>query len=420
MFKTKFLLISLLLMPGIHLSAQETKIDSSRMLTLRIDPEAARGAAVSQIFDQVDYIPLETNKESLFGTIAQLEVIDDKFIIFDLDTKAVLIFTTAGKYLGKIDGSKLNKNGGDDNKSFFYGFSIMKENGADVITISTQKNKLYYDLQGKLLKKTVLKEQQQVAPQTIAIANSKYRYSFYWTDPVAKDSVYYKIAFFEDEKPLTKYFKVDNKRYENDVFYSVPGIKTRDITQSPFMYDEYSYNIYKIDAPKLYLQYRMIFPASNSLPKDFISNPMYVGRENRLKYFDANREVIYGIGNVIQQNNNLFFKTGSWGGGMNRKNAFMYNLKTTELISINNIEPDSSSYFLPVTDSGKGYGFINNGFTYYDGKYLYTEISSLALFGFKDESQNKKAKLNPVLEQYFKTQSIKSNPVIIRLKSKQD
>lgn len=80
---------------------QEGKVDSSGMVTLRIDPQSARGANVSQVFDEVKFIPLETTKESLFGSIYDLRIVKNQFILFDQDTKAVLIFGRDGKFKGK-------------------------------------------------------------------------------------------------------------------------------------------------------------------------------------------------------------------------------------------------------------------------------------------------------------------------------
>src|SRR3569833_2319900 len=68
---------------------------------LRIDPSQAYGGKVSEYFEQVNYIPLETTKESLFGDINQLAITDSSFVITDMDTRAVLFFTRKGRYITK-------------------------------------------------------------------------------------------------------------------------------------------------------------------------------------------------------------------------------------------------------------------------------------------------------------------------------
>lgn len=67
---------SALLFLSINAFSQAGKVDSTGMVTLRIDPQTARGANVSQVFDEVKFIPLETTKESLFGSINDLKIVE--------------------------------------------------------------------------------------------------------------------------------------------------------------------------------------------------------------------------------------------------------------------------------------------------------------------------------------------------------
>src|SRR5690606_790590 len=86
---------------------QESPVDTSTIRTLRIDPTTASGGNMSQVFDEINFIPLETTKESIFGDIGQLEVTENLFIVFDHDTKCILIFDRKGKYKTKIDMGKV-------------------------------------------------------------------------------------------------------------------------------------------------------------------------------------------------------------------------------------------------------------------------------------------------------------------------
>jgi hypothetical protein len=83
------------------------------MRTLRIDPTTARGAAASQVFEEIKFIPLETTKESLFGSIHQFRIADGNYVIWDYDTKAILIFNKDGKYKAKINASKIKQDPAD-------------------------------------------------------------------------------------------------------------------------------------------------------------------------------------------------------------------------------------------------------------------------------------------------------------------
>lgn len=59
---------------------------------IRINPGQAYGGTMQEYFDSIEYIPLETTQESLFGDISQLLVTDTGFVINDSDTKTILFF----------------------------------------------------------------------------------------------------------------------------------------------------------------------------------------------------------------------------------------------------------------------------------------------------------------------------------------
>jgi hypothetical protein len=139
-------LFCLLIISGGIVSAQKRiKVDSSGVMTLRIDPGNSVGGVASDFFTEVNYVPLETTKESLFGSIARLEVTDDYYIILDNNTHSVLIFTKAGKFHAKIKSTE------GSSSSYIYGFSVNK--WAKLISFTRDyKALIYYDYDGKQVK----------------------------------------------------------------------------------------------------------------------------------------------------------------------------------------------------------------------------------------------------------------------------
>ncbi|RXF68285.1 6-bladed beta-propeller [Arcticibacter tournemirensis] len=395
---------------------QTSKVDSTAMLTLRIDPESARGASVSQVFDEVHFIPLETTKESLFGSISQMQITESSYIIYDYDTKSVLIFSKDGKFKAKLNGSKTKMEEGEKEDNNFYGFSMKHENNKDLIQIYSRKYLVYFDLEGKLIKKTPVEgmdpgEGQKFTDQT--------RVKFNHLVKRDNDSLYYEIALLKDNKEVGVYFPFSMDRYKNDQFYS-GGKPVYDcgVPDELFYLRFYEYNIYKITPKKVELAYHIIFPAANSLPTDFKDNPVY--KNKRREYFEKYPNAIYALSNTYKIGDLLFLKMHSWEASNSKKNALIYNLKTEALTSITDLEPDSASSFLPVTDAGVHYDFLNRGFHAFDGKYLYTSYSSLAAFAFRDQSAGKNPKYTAAMSNYFKTENKKSNPILIQLKPKQD
>ncbi len=417
MNKLTSLVISLLW--GVTAVAQTAKVDSSSMVTLRIDPENARGATVSQIFDEVEFIPLETTNESLFGKITQLKLTKSNYVIYDSDTKSVLIYTKAGKFVAKINAAMLK--GDDESKepTNFFGFRITGEEGKEQISISASKNIFFFDLNGKLIQKKLAKDYPPIRNHAFSDPNYSAKPSNLKVE--GKDSTYYEISLFNKDKEIANYLPFSISRYRNDQFLggsnsNTSGIYDFGVKNKLFYIRYYDYNIYTITPEKLSLTYRLIFPAVNSLPLDFTINEIYKGQ--KMSFIQKNSKVFYGVGDTYQFGNLLFFKMRSFAYDRSLKSSFIYDLKTGELTSIKDLEPDKLSFYLPITDAGANYDYHNYGMHLYNEGYLYTSYSSLAMFTFKEQSIGKNPQYSAVLTDYFKTQNRKSNPVLIRLKPK--
>lgn len=400
-----------------NVSAQITKVDSSEMVTLRIDPESARGAKVSEIFEEVKFIPLETTKESLFGSIDHLELTKNCFVVYDHDTKAVLIFNKDGKFKAKVNSSKLNESD-EKEKQAFYGFKLIKTNETELIRIASGKKYYLFDLEGKLTKK-YLREMKDSKENHFKFADSITSIAPFHVSRDGKDSTFHEIVILNNKKEVALYFPLEFDRFKTDQYIgSGNPITDSNLKNELFYIRYYDYNVYRIKPKSLSLAYRIIFPANNSVPKDFLTNPDY--KNKRIEYFQKNPTQIYGISNPYLIGNNLYLKANTWGWNLDSKTALIHNLQTGALTSIKNLEADSLSQFLPVTDGGSFTDFYNHGFHLYEDEYLYTSYSSLAMFSFKDSNVTRNIKYDPLLSKYFETQNKKSNPVIIQLKPKRN
>ncbi|MES2830326.1 MAG: 6-bladed beta-propeller [Bacteroidota bacterium] len=394
---------------------QASKIDSTAMTTLRIDPNSARGATVSQFFDEVVFTPLETTKESLFGSINSLKITTDNYVIYDWETKAVLIFTKAGKYVAKINASKIDKEKDPKVKDqSFYGFNIKTEDGKPLVEIAAGKQIYYFDLTAKLVKKVPIPTEKDYTNYKKFSDGTIIDQGFLETN--AKDSTYYNLSIIKDNKRVEAYFPYKTTDYKGDERWHGGRLYDYGNPDEYLYIKNYYYNIYKLTSKKLSLAYRILFPAGNSLPMDYDTNPIYKGKA--YDYYEKNRDVFYEMTNSFLHYNNLYFQVRNWNWSRDDKKAFVYNLKTAELTSVADIEPDSTSQFLPVTDLASQSDFRNKGFHIVSPEYFYTSYSSLTLFTAKEQNDDKQRTYNAVLTEYFKTQNKKSNPIIIQLKPK--
>lgn len=391
-------------------------IINAQAITLRIDPFESHGANASQIFDEVNYIPLETTKESLFGRIDQLEVTDKYFVVLDDNTNSILIFDKKGKFHAKIKGGDINTN----YKNRLGSFKIVpSKNLIECHSMFATQIKTY-DFEGKKVSEKKVDfnflDYHHFPDDSIAY------YNYLFPMDNNKDSILNEIWLVKNNKEYQHFLPYNIKRVNltsgeimlsSDIkFFYSSGNDT-----SVFFLRPYDYTVYELTAHSLLPRFNFILPLVNSLPKNFTTDPSYNGKH--LKTFMDNNNIVYNLGYTYLLNDNLFFKLIAYN-GLEHNNSFIYNLKSGDLIGINHILPDSSTYYLPITDDGLGGDFLISNFLTCDGKYIYTAYSSLILFNIKKSSEDKNINYPPILKSYFETETRKSNPVIVQLKPKEN
>ena len=431
-------MIKLLLLPFFTLlfsansSAQHS--EGQRAVILRIDPASATSGTASQLFEGINYIPLETTKESLFGTIDQLEVTDKYFIIMDRDTKSILIFEKDGKFHAKITSKPLSvqkflyEKDSDrilvdmfDEKSFTP--EIQAEFSKNVVKaldiIMKLRSTAYYDTEGKKSDVAVPKDLTSISSltQSIVFPNGISISNFTLADSHLPDSTAYELNFYKNNIAYRSYFPYNTKkdivRFGRDRLNAGGFTKSQNDTTVYFTRAA-DYSIYKITPYSFTKIFEFIFPLRNTIPKNYFEDSL--SPEKRKTYWQENRSLVKGLSNVRLIGNSLFFKIENTEINMEASNSLLYNLKSRNLISVNKYTPDEKSYFLPVF----GQSFSYESFKTNDERYLYNFISSLEMFDAKERTADKKPVYNPVLDNYFKKESRKSNPVIVQLKPKEN
>lgn len=409
------------LLTGVAFCAIAQKIipvDSGKTQILRIDPSNAMGGNASDFFTEVNYIPLETTDQSLFGSINKLVVTDDYFIILDHNTRSILIFDKKGKFHTKIKGTE---------NSPIWDFSVNRF--AKEIRYSRDQYKTYTfcDFDGKELRS--IKSGGDLAKDEVNDGNMRYfaadkGVSYGFPNKVDSTSKYYKTY----SKSLIMFSNGKNKVYAHGLgFDKKEGEDLNIITSggiwpfntvgdTAFYYTKpFSFNIYTIRPDTIKLSYKLIFPYNTALPNDFAINPEY--KKKQIEYIQKHPKTIYYLANFYQLKENLLFRAGSY--NTYDEDNLIYNLRTGTLIAYKHILQDEKSYFLPIyDDSNWGNSFNNSGILACTGGYIYTSASSLGMFQYREKYADQKAKYPPALDNYFKKGSRKDNPVIMQLKLK--
>lgn len=371
---------------------------SSYSQTIRVDLQNAMGGTVSQLFDSVKYIPLETTKESLFGKIDRMEVIDSFFLISDfLSTQSILIFNKSGKFHSKIENIPNNKFAVDRKSKEVYIYNNGKFYIYNMDGILVKK--VEFDKNGDMQQYTstgnggiIYISTKQKGDSLICLLNycnlfsSKSTYIQILCIPIGSPKFYERTTI-----TLFNVFSSFLNWSDNRIFFSL----------------KYVYNIYEADTSgALKDAYSFLFPLTQSLQKNYIMDTIFTKGKARL--LSERENTITEIPDFYLLKNNIVFSVvpSAIDNGY-RKSFFLYSIVSGDLLSFKHISPDISSFFLPV---GENVSAV-------DKSYYYSSLASFEMFRAHDENV-KTVNYSPSLYKYFATQSRKSNPVIVQLKPK--
>lgn len=389
------------------------------VLKLRIDPAEAYGGVVSDYFDEVSYIPLQTTKESLFGTIGGFIISDSSFVISDFDTHCVLFFKLDGSYITKVK----FKNDDYPNVSLE---GSSKRILVSVYNSQTQKAvMLYYSLTGTRMPDHLSIKSDEKTTGMRSLGDDYYLSltgCYYPAGKTPVDSLGYAISIYKKDQ-LYKRFLPFNEAATPCIcaLGYWPNITSTDIDSVVYAATPFDNSIYRVTKDTIRKIYTAVFPFDRTLSKSLIET-------KEPKRIDSLRNNIYKMEHIISGLSNIYFvnnlllckidqRSYTWTDGTEASKQYnlIYNLKSGRLTSLERITPDEKSFFLPLIS---GFYMSIRGLEYHNG-YFYGNVPSLQMFAAKESTKDKKPKYPAVLEHYFNTENRKSNPIIVQMKLKQ-
>ena len=375
---------------------------------LRIDPAQAYGGTVSDYFSAVEYIPLETTKESLFGEIGNMIITNSSYIIQDDDTKSLLFFTKNGKLIKR---HRYNAN-----FSFFLNENIVK-----VVVFSQNQEEYTYNIYGKSIdkEKTIYK----IDEYDMALTNGYVAklISCYGKSKKTDNDTEYLISILNNKEKSTapkNYLPISVKTLNQYKKTICDRLQLTATDKDYFLFTDFDFSIYKVDKDTALKIFELVFPADRTLPASIINNENPIDSRAIAMQYPA---TIRAITNIMLINKFLLLKLVPSnyyvvdGSGDLYQYNLMYHTKTNQLISYERIKPDKTNSFLPI---GNGSRTSFKGLNSHNDN-LYASVSSLYMFAAYEKNKSRKPQYPPVLQQYFKTQNRKSNPVIVRMKLKE-
>jgi len=390
-----FVLLTLILF-GLSLFAQTT-------VTVRIDADNARGGTATEVFDSIRFIPLETTKESLFGTINQMEVTDSLFIILDINSNSILLFRRNGKFYTKIFTGGGTK--------YFYSFTLDRSANEIIARNNYTDGLLVYDLHGKFLRKEVIPSEVMTL---FHLPGNTVLYAFYRKRKVeSPDHMVFDLGYSKGYNQVFKNILPGDAR-NDDVQTATPG------TTFNFSGEEgscmftrpYEYNIYQLNDTGLLRKYQLIFPLRYSLPLNFFTDVGYSHKRSKYAFSSpGTASTVLSLDRCYRYGGYLLFSAFTRQLYDGADYTFAYNLHSGSLLSFSRVTGDSSSYYFPI---------LSGLFEKIDAIYKDTIFSSMPgfrLFAFKN-GLDKQVNYPEGLREYFANGRKGDNCVIMQFRLK--
>ncbi|GAB3431199.1 6-bladed beta-propeller [Niabella aquatica] len=402
-------LFFLFIVPGVAAAQKVPKI--------RIDPAQAYGGSASEYFESIEYIPLETTKESTFGEARNILITDSSIVVYDYDTRSTLFFTPDGKFIRKVK-----------EKESSYSRIYFDQYNRQIVIITEDdftgmQYASYYSKTGIAQSKAKIQTggTTAVKSRTIPIGSGYFATGtsfLLWPDKDPVDSSFGLVKIYKSEK-LYKSLLPYNQQKHLAASILVGSVEMDGFVVNGTFYigTPLEHEIYKLTKDTAVKVCKLVFPSDYSFPKETIESGDRKMLEDINRTISNDMQKVLFINTILFHNKLLFFKVNtkaiSFSSGSEAKSQrnFIYNTENGKLVSMERINPDSLTYFLPIT----GYNTSISGFMYSNGNF-YTQIASLKMFAEMEKNKFRNPQYPPALQQYFNTQNRKSNPVIVRMK----
>lgn len=397
---------------------------SQNLSKIRVDPATTYGGPTSEYFSKIEYIPLETTKESAFGMARSLIITDSSIVVLDIDTWKILFFDLNGKFIKKypIPQEVKTKN---------LGLFLEKDAANNTLVMNTfpidkgfGETRIFSSMGNILSNKQRFYENGNVNTR-IKLDSGFYAISTLNFIPIRKlpvDSTYALIQVYSPENTLQKTLFSLNPQENPFLFAYKGGVTVNPDYQNKTAYFSipYDYRVFKITKDSLNEIGSFVFPTKNILPASMLKSKNYKSLDSLGQASGSSMQLIESVQNISFYQNLMFFTLQkkltilpSAEGNIYDPLNFMYDTGKEKLISFERIFSDPFSFYLPIMDGTSS----SSGMNQKDG-YVYATVSSFQMFKAKDRNKSKNIKYPQILQKYFETQNRKSNPVIVKMKLK--
>jgi len=378
------------------------------------EPKSASGGKQSDFITCNGVVVLETTSESKFDRYSGIIPTKNFFVVFDYSAKKIFVFDKTGRFIKKfgtkLDFGRLTYNEKRDglemvSKNKMYRLTN-KDNAQILENYQDPKNLKYYrkyfiDL-SDTLNFSVHKEKIVHADILNPVP---YIDGMHFVNQVTVDHNFakkedFELKIYRGDSLLKEYFKYDKKKDSRYIFdrANVSITPAADVNQR-WVTHAYDYTIYGLQKDSLYKVYDFVLPLDRAIPADFFSRE-FQNKTEKDNYFRQNRRLVkqFYVYNLSSRYIHFTMQSMQF-----EQQQFIYEPKTKQFYNYEKISPDSLTYYLPVCKN----------LAFNDGSIIYARISAEDALRIFEDHKKDHATYPPLLEEYFKTATATSNPVLI-------
>jgi len=375
---------------------------------LRIDPEAQLSAIpVSEHF-LVNYQPFESDKESLFGWITQMEISKNRIVVLNHGYRrtnkgnwsAILIFDRQGRFINKMMLQRVNRFAMDYEREEISFFNMYEHTW------------YFYDNKGKLLRKHRLERRN--LPEYASLSNREFVFFRTYTNTSGSYELLQDttkglmpaIAVAAEDLEVKRSFLPFDTTVMDD---SMLGIEKNYFQSGQQAVISIPYNsmLFAFDGNNLVPTYRFMLPLKNTLPADFMQNKIY--RNKRQDYLKAHPDRVYAADKCYLAGKYFTFKLINSHVGSLLRN-FIYDERNNTYFRLQDLQPDEGNHFLP----------LNDDMLASDGESLIGIITAKTLIDHVEKMQaaGEKVILPATLQAIMKNADKPQNAILVKLTPK--
>lgn len=363
-------------------------IHSSKYPTekVRVVLEQSQGGTITESIKNLEYLPLQAEKEDLIDYIVDFKIIEDRIAIVGstIGDGLLYIYDNKGKFIKKVNKIDGVLKAGDS--GLFY--KIEKEGNNLKLTGTNTVSQYLFTKNGDYIDTIKNNFRGGIPAKELNLnANSKFSYNsiFYWNG--RKDNNVLSL----NDSVLIRFNPLDTNR----TYYTMSDGFTKVNEDLAYLSIAQKNQIYELDSKGVKHIYDFVFPMNNTLAEE--DKLKFKNVNDLINYLTDQSSKIIEIGRVVRFKNYLIFSI-ILGTG---PNWLALDLDSKNIYNLSNIIADKSNDYLD---------FLGASYLTTDGEYLYSIIYPQDIRSAINKSAAEK---HTIRKAYLDLQK-SNNPVIVK------